>query len=131
MTFNHEKPNYGYISLNRTVTFRNFIKWQIYKIVSNFNSIPIFPVETITQKEELDKLKINSIIIEVSYSYMNRNNNNDDAIVHFYILENGRLLFEDNRNDLYYSNINVVNFNEIKKQIIQIGGYVLSCQMVL
>ncbi len=124
MTFNYEKPNYGYISLNRISSYiYNFNSEQIYELVSMFNNIPIFPAETITQKEELDKLKINSIIIEVSYTYINRNNNNNDAIVYFYILENGILLFEDNRKiNLYYSDINVINFNELKNQIIQIGG---------
>lgn len=124
MTFNYEKPNYGYVSLNRTSSYiYNFNNEQVYEIVSAFNNIPIFHAKTITKREELDKLKINGIIIEVSYRYINRNNCNNDAIVYFYILENGMLLFEDNRKiNLYYSDIGIINYDEIKNQIIQIGG---------
>ena len=124
MTFNYEKPNYGYVSLNRTSSYiYNFNNKQVYELVSAFNNIPIFHAKTITKREELDKLKINGIIIEVSYRYINRNNCNNDAIVYFYILENGMLLFEDNRKiNLYYSDIGIINYDEIKNQIIQIGG---------
>ena len=124
MNFNYEKPNYGYVSLNRTSSYiYDFNNEQVYEIVSAFNNIPIFHAKTITKREELDKLKINGIIIEVSYRYINRNNCNNDAIVYFYILENGMLLFEDNRKiNLYYSDIGIINYDEIKNQIIQIGG---------
>ena len=124
MAFNYEKPNYGYVSLNRTSSYiYDFNDEQVYGVVSAFNNIPIFPAETITKREELDKLKINGIIIEVSYRYINRNNFNNDAIVYFYILENGMLLFEDNKKiNLYYSDIGVINFDEIKNQIIQMEG---------
>ena len=123
MTFNYEKPNYGYVSLNRKSSYiYDFNNEQVYELVSAFNNIPIFHAETITKREELDKLKINGIMIEVSYRYINRNNCNNDAIVHFYILENGMLLFEDNRKiNLYYSDIGIINYDEIKNQIIQIG----------
>lgn len=124
MAFNYEKPNYGYVSLNRTSSYiYDFNDEQTYELVSAFNNIPIFPAETITKREELDKLKINGIIIEVSYRYINRNIFNNDAIVYFYILGNGMLLFEDNRKiNLYYSDIGVINFDEIKNQIIQMEG---------
>ena len=126
MAFNYEKPNYGYVSLNRTSSYiYDFNDEQVYGVVSAFNNIPIFPAETITKREELDKLKINGIIIEVSYRYINRNNFNNDAIVYFYILENGMLLFEDNKKiNLYYSDIGVINFDEIKNQIIQMEGLI-------
>lgn len=122
-TFNYEEPNYGYISLNRTSSYLyKFNGEQIYELVSTFNNIPIIPAKTLAKKEELDKLKINGIIIEVSYTYTNLSTSNNDAIVYFYVLENGILLFEDNRNtNLYYSDTNAIYYDELKNEIMKIG----------
>ncbi len=121
MTFDYEKPNYGYISLNLTSSYiYNFSGEQVYELVSEFNNIPIIPVDSVSKKDELNKLKVNCIDIEVSYNYANQNISKNNAIVHFYISENGILLFEDHRKiNLFYSDTNTINFDEFKNKIIQ------------
>ncbi|MBQ7912593.1 MAG: hypothetical protein IJ308_02465 [Clostridia bacterium] len=121
ITFDYENPNYGYASLNVLLSgYRYYFDGeQIYSLISEFNDVPISIPESDAHEEELYKQAVNGINIKVSYKFETRDTENDDAVVNFYVLENGTLLFEDNRElTLYYSDANVVNYNEFKNKIM-------------
>ncbi len=126
ITFDHENPNYGYASLAAYKGYvYKFNSKKIYAIISDFNDVLL--------NNSLDYDEANGVIdlfnrcehyisIEVSYKYSISDVPSDDAIVHFYILEDGTLVFEDNRQlFLRYSEPNAVDYAKIRTLIIKTG----------
>lgn len=125
ITYDYMNPNYGFVSLDSSSSYVYvFNGKQVYDLISSFNTIPInHIISKNIEHSELMKKIIEGIDVEVSYKYMNSNAENDDAFVHFYILIDGTLVFEDNRKlMLFYSESNVVDYEEFKSKVILIGG---------
>ena len=126
ITFDCENPNYGYASLAAYKGYvYKFNSKKIYAIISDFYDVPL--------NNSLDCDEANGVIdlfnrcehyisIEVAYKYSISDVPSDDAIVHFYILEDGTLVFKDNRQlFLRYSEPNAVDYAKIRTLIIKTG----------
>jgi hypothetical protein len=125
ITYDYSNPNYGLITLDAKSSYiYNFDGIKIYNLISVFNSIPLNnKIKRNLASNELSKKIIEGINIEVSYKFTTSTYSNDDALVHFYILEDGTLCFEDNRElMLFYSEPNFIDFQVFKQKIIDVGG---------
>jgi len=94
-------------------------------LISFFNNIPlkICIDKNDSKYDELSNQIVKGIDIEVGYKYSNQSKNTNDAIVHFYVLENGTVCFLDNRKiTLAYSNPDVIEYKVFKAKIINMGG---------
>ena len=122
--FDYENPNYAnaMIHLWDARVYR-FNSSQAYSIISNFNSVSLKNiVSSPSYKEELkEKMFLDSIYIVVSYQYINKSDNSEDAVIDFFIAKDGTLALKDHRNIfLYYSDVSVVDYNYIK-ELVQDG----------
>ena len=126
MTFDYANPNYWIISLQSTDSYvYTFDSRQTYNLISFFNNIPlkICIDKNDSKYDELSNQIVKGIDIEVGYKYSNQSKNTNDAIVHFYVLENGTVCFLDNRKiTLAYSNPDVIEYEVFKAKIINMGG---------
>lgn len=125
ITFDYENPNYCNVTLelvgSHPYTFM-FDKNQTYKITSLFNDIAINNLITKDSVGEDFLIKIaQGIKIEVSYRYVTAKNNDNNAVVQFYILKDGTLVFEDSKKISFYcSKKGSVNFEQIREKILEI-----------
>ena len=126
ITFDYENPNYGYASL---ATYKGYVykfnSKKIYAIISGFNDVPLnnsLDYDEANEVIELFNRCEHYISIEVAYKYSISDVPSDDAIVHFYILSDGTLIFEDHRKiSLRYSEPNAVDYAKIRTLIIKTG----------
>ena len=120
VTYDYQNPNYGIISLHTASSYIYKLNGkETYEIVSDFNTIPINLIVDGKIKEKLSIKMIEGITIQVSYKYIGRVDNYDDAIVNFYVLQDGMLVFEDNREGLYYSSVQQIDYIKLKEKIME------------
>ena len=127
ITFDYENPNYGYVSLSLANSYLyQFDDEEIYDIISLFNDISLNNSTDRNNTDEYHNLYDRGnieILIEVSYKYSISEEPSDDAIVHFYILSDGTLIFEESRKTiLHYSEPNAVDLEKFRNKVIKIGG---------
>lgn len=127
ITFDYENPNYGYISLSLANSYLyQFNGEEIYDIISLFNDISLNNSTARKNTEEYRNLYDRGnleILIEVSYKYSISEEPSDDAIVYFYILSDGTLIFEDHRKiTLRYSEPNAVDLEKFRNKVTKIGS---------
>lgn len=126
ITFDCENPNYGYASLAAYKGYvYKFNSKKIYAIISDFYDVPLNNSLVYDEANgfiDLFNRSEHYISIEVAYKYSISDVPSDDAIVYFYILEDGTLVFKDNRQlFLRYSEPNAVDYAKIRTLIIKTG----------
>lgn len=127
ITFDYENPNYGQVSLSPISSYLYlFDGEEIYDVISLFNDISLNNSIDRNNTEEYRNLYDRGnreILIEVSYKYSISEEPSDDAIVHFYILSDGTLIFEESRKTiLHYSEPNAVDLEKFRNKVIKIEG---------
>ena len=124
--FDYENPNYAEAMINLwDARFYLFNSSQAYSFISNFNSVSLKNiVSSPSYKEELrEKMFLDSIYIEVSYRYSDKSDNSEDAIIDFFVAQDGTLALTDNRRIfLYYSDANAVDYSFIKELVQESTG---------
>lgn len=131
--FDYKNPNYGKAIIhNESNHVYELSSDQTYDVVSTFNDIPLrgygdFHGESIDN--DFKNNLLNSIEIEVTYHYVTQTNegnvSRDDALVHFYVFENGQLAFLDRRKIAYWcSDLGLVNYSSVAMKI-KTGGALL------
>ena len=126
--FNYENPNYGLMSLEYFSNDKyKFNGEEIYTLIKDFESVPLPNYFSFSKKpNKLDSLMptlVDSIKIEVSYSYLDSTKKGDDAIVHFFISKKGTLYFLDaQKMFLNYSNVAKVDYSKFYNAIKSKGN---------
>lgn len=125
ITFDYFHPNYALVSLNCYSSYVYTLDGsQAYSLVSDFDNIPFNNIASVNEEKYEDLIKeiAQGIDIEVGYRYSTSNTEDNDAIVHFYVLTDGTILFKNNRDTaLYYSDSCAVNYDKIVQKIENIG----------
>lgn len=118
--YDYQNPNYCYASLKASNSFEYVLDGkETYDLIKIFDNIPLSVIEDSTLEDELNDKMISAIYLEVSYKYVGSKSNDNDGVGHFYILQDGILIFEDNRFLLKFcSQKNKVNYILFKNKIL-------------
>lgn len=122
--YDYQNPNYCYASLKASNSFEYVLNGkETYDLIKIFDNVPLSVIEESTLEEKLNDKMISAIYLEVSYKYVGSKSNDNDGVGHFYILQNGTLIFEDNRSLLKFcSQKNKVNYKNLENQIVEKGS---------